>query len=85
VSAPRVPRMAAASLERLRTSLPLTAPDRHAMDTVADEAFAALAPGRPDLAASIAAGFEPPIDWTVDPPESTRRRVTDTTPAGGAL
>jgi hypothetical protein len=79
----RVPRMVAASLEQLRVSLPLTDPDRHDLDVVADERFAALAPGRPDLAASRAAGFEPPIEWGEQP---TRRRplVTDA-PAGGVL
>lgn len=82
----RVPRLVAASLEQLRVSLPLADPDRHDLDIEADEAFALLAPGRPDLAASRAAGFEPPIVW--DQPPARRRRppvVTDTTtPGGGA-
>ncbi|NUP46156.1 MAG: hypothetical protein HOW97_02405 [Catenulispora sp.] len=34
-------------LERLRLSLPVDDPDRHSLDTVADEAFARLAPGYP--------------------------------------
>jgi hypothetical protein len=38
------------ALEALRTSLPLSDPDRHALDTVADAAFAHLAPGCPDAA-----------------------------------
>lgn len=51
-------------LERLRLSLPLTDPDRHDLDTVADARFAALAPGRPDLAASREAGYEEKVfDW----------------------
>lgn len=33
----------AVELERLRQSLPLHDPDRHALDTVADQRFAALA------------------------------------------
>ena len=36
-----------ADMERLRTSLPATDPDRHALDTAADDAFAHLVPGYP--------------------------------------
>jgi len=36
-----------ADMERLRTSLPATDPDRHALDLVADDAFAHLVPGYP--------------------------------------
>lgn len=32
-------------LERLRLALPVTDPDRHALDVVADDLFARLAPG----------------------------------------
>lgn len=38
-----VERQQAAALEQLRQSLPLTDPDRHALDVDADRAFAALA------------------------------------------
>jgi hypothetical protein len=38
-------------LERLRLSLPVDDPDRHALDTVADDAFARLAPGYPEAVA----------------------------------
>jgi hypothetical protein len=34
-------------LESLRTSLPATDPDRHALDTAADDRFAHLVPGYP--------------------------------------
>lgn len=34
-------------LESLRQSLPLEDPDRHTLDTVADDLFARLAPGYP--------------------------------------
>jgi len=43
---PRTP-MPAADLEEIRLSLPVDDPDRHTLDTVADEAFAHLAPGYP--------------------------------------
>jgi hypothetical protein len=55
--------MTADDFESLRLRLPLDDPDRHALDTAADEAFAHLAPGYPDtssptdFAASDAAGY----------------------------
>lgn len=42
----------------------------------------APAPGRPDLDASLRAGFEPPITWG-EPP--ARLRPVTTTPSGGVL
>jgi hypothetical protein len=93
----RVPRMVAASLEQLRLSLPLDDPDRHDLDVEADERFAALAPGRPDLGASVAAGFEPPIEWGEAPvypprpgsvgcePEFAASRGVADVETGGAL
>ena len=59
-------------LDVLRERLPLADPDRHALDTVADARFAALAPG-----------FEPPIEWGDRPVSLRRRKVTDV-PSGGA-
>lgn len=35
------------ALERLRRSLPVDDPDRHSLDTAADDLFAHLAPGYP--------------------------------------
>jgi hypothetical protein len=55
--------MTADDLEAMRLSLPVDDPDRHDLDTVADERFAHLAPGYPDtsspvdFAASDAAGY----------------------------
>lgn len=43
-----VERQQAALLEEMRTRLPLLDPDRHALDTVADAAFARLACECPD-------------------------------------
>jgi len=45
--------MPAAELEQLRLSLPVDDPDRHTLDTLADEAFAHLAPGYPTTATQI--------------------------------
>ena len=74
-------------LEQLRQSLPVFDPDRHALDTVADDAFAHLVPGYPvdpDFAASAALGFVPPVDWDGPVPASSRRPVVDIPLAGGA-
>ncbi len=51
IEAPGVP---VADLEALREHLPVTDPDRHALDTVADDAFAHLAPGYPSDAQGVA-------------------------------
>jgi hypothetical protein len=40
-------------LERLRRSLPLTDPDRHDLDFVADDLFAHLAPGYPEAGVAL--------------------------------
>ncbi|NUP52314.1 MAG: hypothetical protein HOW97_34085 [Catenulispora sp.] len=75
--------------EALRESLPVDDPDRHALDTVADESFARLAPGYPDtsnpqdFAASVAANLVQLPDWG-EAPVSAGRPVADT-PTGGAL
>jgi hypothetical protein len=81
-------------LEALRTALPLDDPDRHAMDTVADDLFAHLAPGYPntcspaDFAASVAARFVEPVVWDdCEPafaPKPAKRPVADVE-TGGAL
>lgn len=61
--------MTAVDLEALRLSLPVSDPDQHALDTVADDLFSHLAPGYPntcsptDFAASTAAGYNPPVTW----------------------
>jgi hypothetical protein len=46
-----VERQQAAALEKLRVSLPLDDPDRHALGTVADAVFARFADGPKDGAA----------------------------------
>lgn len=86
MSAPKNPREVAAAvvarnlwdLETARLHLPLNNPDRHDLDPM-DAAFAALAPGHPDLEASRAAGFEEKsLDWGEQPPN--RRPTGYTSP-----
>jgi hypothetical protein len=80
--------MTADDLEALRTRLPLSDPDRHDLDTVADERFAHLAPGYPDtsnptdFAASETAGYVTRA-YTADcEPEFTPRPVADVETGG---
>lgn len=80
--------MSADDFESLRLRLPLDDPDRHDLDTVADEAFAHLAPGYPntcnpaDFARSVADGFEEPVEWGPAPVYPPRPQDVET---GGAL
>ena len=69
------------------TDVGALAEQRHLVDAL-DAEFAHLAPGYPDtsspsdFAASVAAGYMPPVDWDAPAPSS---RTTTTTPTGGVL